>query len=201
MTEAERHKLMLDLLRDRPFASVRDLQAVVDASPATMPMRGPDVSLIDAPRLSAHQAARGRGQEVQHGLDVFVAALPAQGLDLGLGLLQRRAAAEDELVHLADELLAFVAEATALEAGEVHGTHRQRAAVDGHEGGDVLSDVTLEADHRMRADVHELDALCLEHIGRFKRPKRYEIVEALPKNNYGKVLKRELREKLKATRN
>lgn len=27
---------MLDLLRDRPFASVRDLQAVVDASPATI---------------------------------------------------------------------------------------------------------------------------------------------------------------------
>jgi DeoR family transcriptional regulator, ulaG and ulaABCDEF operon transcriptional repressor len=36
MTEAERHKLVLDLLRDRPFASVRDLQAVVDASPATI---------------------------------------------------------------------------------------------------------------------------------------------------------------------
>ena len=36
MTEAERHKLMLDLLRDRPFASVRDLQGVVDASPATI---------------------------------------------------------------------------------------------------------------------------------------------------------------------
>ncbi|MCA3554798.1 DeoR/GlpR family DNA-binding transcription regulator [Aestuariivirga sp.] len=36
MTEAERHKLMLDLLRDRPFASVRDLQAVIDASPATI---------------------------------------------------------------------------------------------------------------------------------------------------------------------
>jgi long-chain acyl-CoA synthetase len=42
----------------------------------------------------------------------------------------------------------------------------------------------------------ELDALCLEHIGRFKRPKRYEIVDGLPKNNYGKVLKRELRERL-----
>ncbi|MCG2594881.1 AMP-binding protein [Ramlibacter sp. XY19] len=42
----------------------------------------------------------------------------------------------------------------------------------------------------------ELDALCLEHIGRFKRPKRYEIVAALPKNNYGKVLKRELRQRL-----
>ena len=38
-----------------------------------------------------------------------------------------------------------------------------------------------------------LDAFCLEHIARFKRPKRYEIVESLPKNNYGKVLKTELR--------
>jgi DeoR family transcriptional regulator, ulaG and ulaABCDEF operon transcriptional repressor len=36
MTEFERHKLVLELLRDRPFASVRDLQAVVDASPATI---------------------------------------------------------------------------------------------------------------------------------------------------------------------
>jgi len=36
MSEAERHKLTLDLLKDRPFASVRDLQAVVDASPATI---------------------------------------------------------------------------------------------------------------------------------------------------------------------
>jgi DeoR family ulaG and ulaABCDEF operon transcriptional repressor len=36
MTENQRHKLMLDLLKDRPFASVRDLQAVVDASPATI---------------------------------------------------------------------------------------------------------------------------------------------------------------------
>lgn len=38
-----------------------------------------------------------------------------------------------------------------------------------------------------------LDALCLEHIARFKRPKRYHLVDALPKNNYGKVLKTELR--------
>ncbi len=39
----------------------------------------------------------------------------------------------------------------------------------------------------------ELDALCLDHIARFKRPKQYRIVDALPKNNYGKVLKTELR--------
>ena len=39
----------------------------------------------------------------------------------------------------------------------------------------------------------ELEALCLEHIARFKRPKEYRWVEALPKNAYGKVLKTELR--------
>ncbi len=39
----------------------------------------------------------------------------------------------------------------------------------------------------------ELDALCLAHIARFKRPKAYRWVQALPKNSYGKVLKTELR--------
>jgi long-chain acyl-CoA synthetase len=38
-----------------------------------------------------------------------------------------------------------------------------------------------------------LDALCLEHIARFKRPKEYRWVQALPKSSYGKVLKTELR--------
>jgi long-chain acyl-CoA synthetase len=38
-----------------------------------------------------------------------------------------------------------------------------------------------------------LDALCLGHIARFKRPKDYVFVDALPKNNYGKILKTELR--------
>jgi len=42
----------------------------------------------------------------------------------------------------------------------------------------------------------ELDTLCLQHIARFKRPKAYRFVDALPKNNYGKVLKTELRERL-----
>jgi long-chain acyl-CoA synthetase len=42
----------------------------------------------------------------------------------------------------------------------------------------------------------DLDALCLTHIARFKRPKIYRFVAELPKNNYGKVLKRELREKI-----
>lgn len=38
-----------------------------------------------------------------------------------------------------------------------------------------------------------LDAHCLARIARFKRPRRYLFVASLPKNSYGKVLKRELR--------
>jgi long-chain acyl-CoA synthetase len=39
----------------------------------------------------------------------------------------------------------------------------------------------------------QLDELCLGHIARFKRPREYRFVGSLPKNNYGKVLKTELR--------
>ena len=46
----------------------------------------------------------------------------------------------------------------------------------------------------------ELDALCLDSIARFKRPKDYVFVNSLPKNNYGKVLKTELRERDAASR-
>jgi long-chain acyl-CoA synthetase len=42
---------------------------------------------------------------------------------------------------------------------------------------------------------NELDVLCLSRIARFKRPKDYVFVDALPKNNYGKILKTELRER------
>lgn len=44
--------------------------------------------------------------------------------------------------------------------------------------------------------IAELDALCLENIARFKRPKEYRMVADLPKNNYGKILKTELRRML-----
>ena len=40
----------------------------------------------------------------------------------------------------------------------------------------------------------ELDRLCLDNIARYKRPRGYRIVAALPKNNYGKILKTELRD-------
>jgi long-chain acyl-CoA synthetase len=42
----------------------------------------------------------------------------------------------------------------------------------------------------------DLEKLCLDNIARFKRPREYRFVEALPKNNYGKVLKTELRKLL-----
>jgi long-chain acyl-CoA synthetase len=43
------------------------------------------------------------------------------------------------------------------------------------------------------AAAKDLDALCLNAVARFKRPKDYVFVETLPKNNYGKILKTELR--------
>jgi fatty-acyl-CoA synthase len=46
------------------------------------------------------------------------------------------------------------------------------------------------------ASAAELDAHLLDRIARFKRPKRYKFVDEVPKNSYGKVLKRELRARL-----
>lgn len=45
-----------------------------------------------------------------------------------------------------------------------------------------------------RLDAGALEQLCLDNIARFKRPKEYRFVDRLPKNNYGKILKTELRE-------
>ena len=39
----------------------------------------------------------------------------------------------------------------------------------------------------------ELDALLMAHIARYKRPREYRFVASLAKNNYGKILKTELR--------
>ena len=49
-------------------------------------------------------------------------------------------------------------------------------------------------------DPEELDALCLQHIARFKRPRHYRLVPALPKSHSGKVLKTQLREMLERER-
>jgi long-chain acyl-CoA synthetase len=49
---------------------------------------------------------------------------------------------------------------------------------------------------RNAVDPGELETLLLDNIARFKRPREYRFVDALPKNNYGKVLKTELRKLL-----
>jgi len=61
-------------------------------------------------------------------------------------------------------------------------------------GEEVVAFVVLKRDFSIKND--ELDHLCLSNIARFKRPKEYRFVESLPKNNYGKVLKTELRKRL-----
>ncbi len=48
----------------------------------------------------------------------------------------------------------------------------------------------------MRPDPAVLDAHCLEYIARYKRPREYQFLATLPKNNYGKVLKTALRKRL-----
>lgn len=61
----------------------------------------------------------------------------------------------------------------------------------------VVAFVVLQPE--LKADPSALDAWCLARIARFKRPKRYEFVRDLPKNGYGKVLKRDLRERLRTS--
>jgi long-chain acyl-CoA synthetase len=59
-----------------------------------------------------------------------------------------------------------------------------------HEWGEVVVAYVVG-----QAPPGELDALCLSHIARFKRPKDYVFIDSLPKNNYGKILKTALRER------
>jgi acyl-CoA synthetase (AMP-forming)/AMP-acid ligase II len=57
-------------------------------------------------------------------------------------------------------------------------------------GENVVAVVVLELG--AEAEARALDDHCLARIARFKRPKRYVFATSLPKNSYGKVLKRDL---------
>ena len=63
------------------------------------------------------------------------------------------------------------------------------------EWGEVLIAFVVRADGT-EVSTAELDAHCLEHIARFKRPKEYKFLDELPTSSYGKVLKSELRKLL-----
>jgi long-chain acyl-CoA synthetase len=64
--------------------------------------------------------------------------------------------------------------------------------------GEAVVAFVVAADPVAQPSVTDLDRTCLDHIARFKRPKDYRFVDALPTNNYGKVVKRELQDRLRA---
>ncbi|MEO6985670.1 MAG: long-chain fatty acid--CoA ligase [Paralcaligenes sp.] len=63
------------------------------------------------------------------------------------------------------------------------------------EWGEIVVAFIVAAPGKMPS-AESLSAHCLNSIARFKRPKHYILIDSLPKNSYGKVLKRELREQL-----
>jgi len=66
------------------------------------------------------------------------------------------------------------------------------------EWGEAVVAFVVAADAGAPPAARDLDQTCLDHMARFKRPKDYRFVDALPTNNYGKVVKRELRDLLRA---
>mgnify|MGYP003638634475 CR=1 FL=1 len=63
------------------------------------------------------------------------------------------------------------------------------------EWGEKVAAVVVAAQNT-RLDEDALDALCLQSLARFKRPKIYYFWDKLPKNSYGKISKRTVRELL-----
>ena len=64
------------------------------------------------------------------------------------------------------------------------------------EWGETVVAFVVPADGDAPPPVDELDRTCLDRIARYKRPRDYRFVDALPTNNYGKVVKRELHDLL-----
>jgi long-chain acyl-CoA synthetase len=61
----------------------------------------------------------------------------------------------------------------------------------------VVPRTALRGDAARREFENTLDAHCLARMARFKRPRAYYVLDELPKNATGKVLKTELRERVK----
>lgn len=60
-------------------------------------------------------------------------------------------------------------------------------------GESIKAFVALKQGHK--ATEEEIINLCKDHLASYKKPRSVEFIEVIPKNPYGKVLKRELREK------
>ena len=61
-------------------------------------------------------------------------------------------------------------------------------------GESVVAYIVANAASDAKPTEEQLDRHVLSSIARYKRPRRYRFVEQLPKNNYGKILKTELRQ-------
>lgn len=66
------------------------------------------------------------------------------------------------------------------------------------EWGETVLAFVVPVGGRPAPDAEALDRVCLESIARYKRPKEYRFVTSLPTSNYGKVLKRDLRDLVRA---
>jgi long-chain acyl-CoA synthetase len=66
------------------------------------------------------------------------------------------------------------------------------------EWGETVVAFVVPADDGAPPPTDELDRACLDRIARYKRPRDYRFIDALPTNNNGKVVKRELLEQLRA---
>ncbi|HKI34655.1 MAG TPA: AMP-binding protein [Gemmataceae bacterium] len=60
------------------------------------------------------------------------------------------------------------------------------------ERGELIRALVVPRDDHL--DVAALERFCGEHLGKHKRPRQFEVVQELPKNFLGKVLRRKLRE-------
>jgi long-chain acyl-CoA synthetase len=65
------------------------------------------------------------------------------------------------------------------------------------EWGEAVVAFVVPADGAAPPPAGDLDRTCLDRIARFKRPRDYRFVDALPVNDNGKVLKRELQDRLR----
>jgi DeoR family ulaG and ulaABCDEF operon transcriptional repressor len=102
MNEIERHRLMLDFLKDRQFASVRDLEAVIAASPATLRR---DIAKLHAAGAVRKVFGGIAAAEVPRGAD-RLSARPFEENQM-LGVAAKKAIAEEaaRLVRDGDSLI------------------------------------------------------------------------------------------------
>jgi acyl-CoA synthetase (AMP-forming)/AMP-acid ligase II len=110
----------------------------------------------------------------------------------------------DGVVHLLDRakdmIISGGSNIYAVEVEEVLATHESVADVavvgvpDDLWGELVVAVIVPAAGQQL--DQEALDALARSRLAGYKVPRRYEVVSALPRNAYGKVVKRELRSML-----